>query len=282
MAGSAGNPRSYAVSEIKSRVLNIAQTSIYHVKFGVPSSVIQSLSNKFIGYMNISDIELMCSETSLPGTSLATHEVLNDYHGVSEKMAYRRMYDDTIDLTFYVDRDYRVIEFFDSWIDYICGQGITFTQDEYKGNYVHYRMNYPNTYKSNIYLVKHEKDNGNSMRYTFINAFPINIVSSPISYDQSQLLKCTVSFSYIRYIRERSTTAIIESLPDPRSPKIRESNSLEFWRKNQNNTFDVNKLQKIISNEYYNNGIIRNGPYNQIQGPGDPRQDATNFSRGIG
>ena len=47
---------------------------------------------------------------TLPGSSLTTHEVNNDYHGVTEKMSYRRMYDDTIGLTFYVDRNYKVIK----------------------------------------------------------------------------------------------------------------------------------------------------------------------------
>ena len=63
----------------------------------------------------------MCCEATLPGSSLTTHEVNNDYHGVTEKMAYRRMYDETLGLTFYVDRDYKVIELIEGWMDYITG-----------------------------------------------------------------------------------------------------------------------------------------------------------------
>jgi hypothetical protein len=32
-----------------------------------------------------------------------------------------------------------------------------------------------------------------------VNSYPISITSMPVSYDASSLLKCTVSFSYIRY-----------------------------------------------------------------------------------
>lgn len=282
---SAGNPRNYVVSELKSRILNIAQTSIYHVKFGVPSAVSSFLSSRNVNFQNISNIELLCSQTALPGTSVATHEVKNDYHGVTEKMAYRRMYDDTIDLTFYVDRDYRVIEFFDSWIDYIVGQGTTFTREEYKERYVHYRMNYPSTYKSDIFLMKYEKDYGTSMKYSFINAFPVNIISTPISYDASQLLKCTVSFSYIRYVRERTGTTITGTIPDVRSPGVVEFNSFDIWKRPPLQTdFDYSKLEKLIAPEYYNNGILRlykEGKIDFRQAPGDRRQDATNFSRDI-
>lgn len=283
---SAGNPTYHTISDLKSRFLNIAQTSIYHVKFGVPTNVASFLGSRNINFGDISNIELLCSETSLPGSTLATHEVTNDYHGVTEKMAYRRIYDETIDLTFYVDRDYRVIEFFDSWMDYITGGGTTFTRENYKERYVHYRMNYPTLYKSDIFILKYEKNYGTSMKYSFINAFPINVISTPVSYDQSQLLKCTVSFSYIRYVRERIGTSAVEAIPDPKSPGVVEFNKFDFWKRNPlEKEFDINKwVNKYDFPEYYNNGIdrqIRNGNIDFIQAPGDIRQDNTNFGRGI-
>ena len=230
--GAPGTPRHYAVSELKNRILNIAQTSVYHVKFGLPASASSFLGNSARGITDgvISDIELLCSEASLPGSGLATHDVTNDYHGVAEKMAYRRLYDESIDLTFYVDRDYNVIEFFDGWINYIVGEGTTFSREQYKDPYVHYRMNYPVNYRSTLYIVKFEKDQNisNSMTYTFVNAFPTNIISMPVSYEQSQLLKCTVSFSYTRYVRERIFNSIPQTFPDPKSPGVVEQNTNNF------------------------------------------------------
>ena len=38
------------------------------------------------------------------------------------------------------------------------------------------------------------------LQYKFVNAYPISINSIPVSYDTSQLLKCTVSFYYSRYV----------------------------------------------------------------------------------
>lgn len=236
--GGAGTPRHYAVSELKNRVLNIAQTSVYHVKLQPPSEVISFLQSEGRGFnyygLDGANVELLCAETALPGSTLATHDVTNDYHGVSEKMAYRRMYDDTIDLTFYVDRDYKVIEFFEGWMNFVTGEGTTLGRSDYKRDTAFYRMNYPKSYKSDIYLVKYEKEEPvqrNSLYYTFISAFPISITSMPVSYEQSNLLKCNVSFSYIRYVRERRFTTLPAGISDPRSPQaVKYNTSNTFFR----------------------------------------------------
>ena len=202
-------PNRIKTSDLKSRILNLAQTSVYQVKIQPPPSVNAFLQVKGFNYYNQGEnLELLCSQASLPGTFLRTHEATDDYHGVTEKMAYRRDYDDTLNLTFYVDRNYNVIEFFDSWIDFISGQG---NQKVAKSPYANYRFNFPETYKNNIYLTKFEKEiAGQNLAYTFVNAFPISITSTQVSYEQSDILKCNVSFSYIRYVKERVNAGYID------------------------------------------------------------------------
>jgi len=227
MAGYA--PNTVNTSTLKSRILNIAQTSIYHVKLQPPSLVASYMRGEGINYTAIGDeLELMCTSASLPGNGMMTHDVTNDYAGVSEKMAYRRTYDANLDLTFYVNRKYDAVEFFDAWIDYITGN---MHETRFKSPYVGYRMKWPKDYKTNIFLTKFEKDTYSQMttgqvsgmgqqqvinqdvfndiphlHYTFVNAFPINVASMPVQYETSDLLKLTVSFSYIRYVLERMGT----------------------------------------------------------------------------
>lgn len=216
------SPNTLSISKIKSNLLNLAQTSVYQVKLQPTESAVRFLSslNRDIYYPQVGEsIELLCSDTNLPGSSLATHDVTNDYPGVTEKFAYRRIYDETIDFTFYVDRDYGVIEFLDGWMNYVTGQGSTFPNIDYIDRTKYYRMNYPNLYKTDeLYITKFEKDNLNSMTYQFIGAFPVNIVSMPVSYEASSILKCTASFSYMRYIRTRSKTSFVSSSQNPNSP----------------------------------------------------------------
>ena len=141
---------------MKSRILNLAQTSVYQVKIQPPPEVAAFMQVKgFNYYFEGENLELLCSRTNLPGTFLRTHTVENDYHGVSEQMAYRRQYDETLQLEFYVDRNYNVVEFFDSWIDFISGQG---NQNVAKSAVANYRFNFPQSYKNDIYLTKFEKE----------------------------------------------------------------------------------------------------------------------------
>ena len=206
-------PTKLTVSKIKSRLLNVAQSSLYRLTLQVPQAVRGRLSLSNLDYDNLN---LLCCEATLPGSSLTTHEVNNDYHGTTEKMAYRRLYDETIGLTFYVDREYKIIELLEGWMDYITGID---NKEEYKGEYISYRMAYPNSYKNNIYLTKFERDHfmrdhstsgststrtaRTTLDYTFVQAFPIALTAIPVSYDESSILKCSVSFNFIRYVQQK-------------------------------------------------------------------------------
>ena len=199
-------PEKLSVSKIKSRLLNVAQTSLYRLTLSIPQAVKDNLTA--LSAVDYENIDLLCSEAVLPGSSMTTHEVTNDYHGVTEKMAYRRMYDETVGLTFYVDRDYKVIEMMEGWMDYISGME---HKGAYKNPYASYRMAYPNSYKSDIFLTKFEKDHFHDSRstspildYTFVRAFPLAFTAIPVSYEGSDLLKCNVSFNFIRYVVEKA------------------------------------------------------------------------------
>jgi hypothetical protein len=195
MAQSSGISK-IGVSKLKSTLLKPALTSNYICEFTSPSSV-ESLT----GFVKPSNelITLSCSEASLPGSSVATMDITNDYHGVTEKHGYRRMYDDRADFQFYVDSDYKMIGYFESWIAYITGNSET-NPNRLESTY-NYRVQYPKDYRTNFLITKFERNlEGKYLRYQFIDAFPSSINSMPISYDASQLLKVSVSLSYSRYV----------------------------------------------------------------------------------
>ena len=191
------SPQLRKVSDIKAKLLQPALTSHFQCTFNIPETVKKQLGFNNIGGDINDTLMISCSEASLPGSSLATHELNNDFTGVTQKHAYRRLYDDRADFTFYVDNQYSQIRIFEGWIRYIAGEQLSFGE----ANNVSYRVNYPKNYKTNIYISKFERNfgKGNAMDYTFVNAFPIAVNSMPVSYDTSSLLKCTVSFSYDRY-----------------------------------------------------------------------------------
>lgn len=217
---SAVTPTTVSVSDVKSRILQPSLTSHYLVHLNPPEAVGNFVSQRAkIDYITIN---LSCSEASLPGSSLATHEINNDYTGVTERHAYRRLYDEKADFTFYVDSDYTVIDFFEGWINYIVGEGDPKPTNSYLESTQNYRMKYPDggagygKYREDIYITKFERENkrpGRKLEYRFIKAYPTNITSMPVSYDASNLLKCTVSFTYLRYVRTTSQKGPLVSSP---------------------------------------------------------------------
>lgn len=233
MAVNAPRPRRRSVSDIKSNLLRPATTSHFDVFVQEPSmgNWSQFKSDNQLSGFDQNFLHLCCSETVLPGSSLATTEINNDFTGVTERHAYRRLFDDRIDLTFYVMQDqsvptpdsilgrkslynqfakqkpspnsYLPIRLFEGWIKYIANESIAGENSIANKNYS-YRMRYPEEYYGGIAITKYERDyNHNMLKYNFIGAYPISVSSIPVSYDASDLLKCTVSFSYIRYFIEQ-------------------------------------------------------------------------------
>lgn len=213
-------PKPKKISDLISKIGSVAFTSHFICEFDLPRNARSFFNDRanagFVGSernkKNKKLIQLSCSEASLPGSSLATTEINNDYYGVTEKHAYRRLYDNQADFTFYVDREYKIIDFFENWISYISGEDNL--QEQNTSNYS-YRVNFPNSYKaSSLSITKFERDySGNGITYQFINAFPTSINSMPVSYESSQLLKLTVSFTYSRYTIARGYTPDFTPLP---------------------------------------------------------------------
>lgn len=208
--------------KVKALLLNNALTSHYVCRFEPPRDALTFLTQGGFNYKGKQEfIEFSCSEASLPGSSLMTNEINDDYTGVTERHAYRRQYDDRIDFTFYVDSNYDIITFFERWISYCAGENLQPAVDDW--NYS-YRVNFPKEYQTDaLYVTKFERDVfGNALEYKFIRAYPISITSMPISYDSSQLLKCTVSFTYIRYVIKKFNTELENAIVQDRL--VREDN----------------------------------------------------------
>jgi len=208
-------PRPKTVSDVVSNLLQPSLTSHFDVLIGLPQSSLGTQLRRFIG-PNQDKLHLMCSDAVLPGSQLATTEMNNDFTGVTERHAYRRIYDETIDLTFYVDADnHWPIRFFEEWISAIVNED----QEEAMAKDYFYRVKFPDDYIADqgLRVIKFEKDietrrrvggsfmslptsNPASLEYKFVRSFPRSITSMPVTYDASSLLKCSVQMTYTRYV----------------------------------------------------------------------------------
>lgn len=208
---------------------NLARTNLYQVTIDggwgeLPSrygqTFLQHLANATLPY-NITDfnsgfkgqLSLLCSEANLPASSYATAEVKDNFMGVPQEFAHTRINTD-IDFTFYIDRDYKVLMFFEAWMDYISGGNNpdlnepSLNTQNYIGTGYYRRFKYPKQYKtSQFYIKKFEKDYATSLAtnisYQLVNAFPKSVASIPIAYGEAEIMKVTVTMNYDRYIPRR-------------------------------------------------------------------------------
>lgn len=205
-------PVARMMSEVKTKLLNLSLTSQYSVEIYPPPP---SLISRAFGFtenkpnLNAFDqdvLNLACFEAALPGSSLLTHEAKDDYVGVTEKIAYRKSFDDTASFSFYVNVNHENIFFFEDWIRFISGEPLVRDPSygpNIRSDFVH-RMRFRSEYVSPAIIInKFEKDyekKGVYTEYRFVDAYPTSINSIPVSYESSQLLKVTVNFTFTRYL----------------------------------------------------------------------------------
>ena len=200
------------ISEFKPLLTNVAQTSHYQVFFdGLSRDLFTFLGQKNVDRRFITENSgLLCSAASIPGSALATSDIFGNFTGVQEKFAHTRIFSE-MSLEFYVDKDYKMIKFFEHWMDYIASgserRRITSFSKASPGYF--YRMRYPkgnSGYKCDkTKIVKFNVDYKKEIEYTFIGMFPINLASTPVQYGNSDVLKVNCTFNYERYIAGEST-----------------------------------------------------------------------------
>tara|TARA_B100001564_G_scaffold256382_1_gene218280 strand:+ start:828 stop:1652 length:825 start_codon:yes stop_codon:yes gene_type:complete len=187
------------------------------------SSRRRSSGNDFMEKMSI-----MCAEAELPGTSFQTSLAVGHHQGIQEEFPNLRTFP-PLNLTFYCDLDHVIIEVLESWMTYI--NPITGSKGYNKNPNAYGRFNYPEDYKETIHVTKFERDlfvdrltstlNNSELRqrniqrqeptsrmttYEFINIWPTNLTSMRVAYGQSNVLRCSVTLAYDRFVADFNYT----------------------------------------------------------------------------
>jgi len=206
LAGSPPAPRNLTLSPIDiNSSLGVqlgSHANLFEVSFaGFPISL-RRTSSSFI----YNAAGLLCHNAVLPGTSFGTAELYGAYQQVYQKFAHSRIYP-SVSLTFYEDKSYRMITFFEDWQNHMTVTGSSSVNAQ---NYF-YRMRYPSDYKCDtMFITKYERNYGVKgnygplLQYQFLKVFPLNMSAIPISYGDTDIVKVTVEFSYDRYLMKNN------------------------------------------------------------------------------
>ena len=199
-------PKKYPINDIRSRFQTVALDNKYQIfmepninVYNAAASV--GISRRFVD----EDLGLYVSEAVLPGSSFADVEVSGDRQGITERMPFKRIYDD-VTLTFMVDREYKVLRYFEAWLQLI---NPLHGQNEGKADNQIMTLSYPKDYKCTMSVAKFNKDYFRRgigyVYYCFIRSWPLSISSIPVSYGSGSLLKLNVTFRYERYTMKNVT-----------------------------------------------------------------------------
>ena len=199
-------PRPRRISDLKPTLTNLAQTSHYLVSFGnVSAGLREYLTGRGVDRRFMTgELGLLCFSAQLPFANIATANITGAFTGIGEKFAHSRIFT-PITLSFYVDKEYKVLKFLEHWMEFTAGGthapgGRTGVIKQNRSNYF-VRMQYPEDYRmENTKIYKFERDYANNLEYTFFNLFPQNVTNIAVSYDQSKTLTASATFEYTRYV----------------------------------------------------------------------------------
>ena len=197
-------PRPRSISDILPKIQNVAQTSQFLVKFVLPRGGCRTfLRKKGINDRFIADnVGLLCSDAVLPGSAMAALNTAGDSQGLIEKFAHTRNFTQ-VNFDFMVDNEYKSLKFLEHWMEFISGQ----SNGDPSSDTYHFKMAYPSDYKSNdTRVVKFERNHFQFLEYRFVGLFPLSLNSTRVSYQNSQVLKATATFSFDRYICGESSS----------------------------------------------------------------------------
>lgn len=155
------------------KVGGLMKSSRYSILMTPPTSLIKYNTD-------LRKILLFCSAVSIPGVNLATTQIRT--FGEVRETPYDRIFDN-VNMTFYVDQDMRVKEYFDNWMNSI--QDTETRTFEYYNNYITTILIYVEDARDDSrYLVQLEE------------CYPKQINPIQLSYDNKDTMKLEVSMNY--------------------------------------------------------------------------------------
>lgn len=125
-------------------------------------------------------IGMFCENAQLPGSNILTTP--SRVFGEIREMPYERAYD-PINLSFYVDSDFKVKEYFDKWLEEI------FDPVTRSGNYYE-------KYAKNIEIWVHNVEDNRTYAVVLKEAYPKSVSAVSLDYGSKDIMKLQVTMQY--------------------------------------------------------------------------------------
>lgn len=149
-------------------------------------------------FKDLKKILLFCSDVQMPGVQLSTTQIRQ--YGELRESPYEKQFDN-INMTFYVDNNMAVKNFFDTWVSSI--------QDPKTRTFEYYDY-----YTTNIVLEIEDLKDRKRYEVKLSECYPKNVGSVSVGYDNKEVMKLQVSMNY-KYWTSRAFDAPKETKESP-------------------------------------------------------------------
>lgn len=161
--------------------------------------------------------EFMCDGAALPGYELGRSTEQGGRQGIQEQFVNMRTFT-PVNLSFYVGADYGILRLWQEWANFITplslgsrdvsGSSSGQLKRVNRNDFMQFR--YPDSYKREISITKFERsvhvDGGyvnatpNMITYRLIDAYPLSVDNIRLGYENSDIMRVSVTLAYTRYI----------------------------------------------------------------------------------
>lgn len=148
--------------------------------------------------LNTELVQLYCEQASLPSISFASQPVRT--YGEQREVVYDRTFE-AITLTFIVDRQFKVKEFFDEWANMIVDPTTRL-------------VGYYEKYAKNIKIITQDTKDNNTYETELFEAYPKTIGAITLDHNSKDIAKLQVTFSYKHHVNNR-----LQSPDNDKQPK---------------------------------------------------------------
>lgn len=161
------------IQQVKST--GLAKSSKYLVTFIKPAVVTSSFSTT-----KVEKLCLFCDQIQIPGISIASTP--NRSYGELREAPYEKMFE-PVNLSFYVDSNLDIKNFFDSWVNGM--------QDPVTRQWAFYR-----DYIADINIAVYNEENNQVYSITLYEAYPKNVSAIQLDYAAKDVMKLQVTLNY--------------------------------------------------------------------------------------
>lgn len=180
------------------RTEGLSKANRYSVLISPPAGIADSNSD-------LSRVSLFAESTELPGVTVKTEKL--KIYGPEYIRPTGIDYGQTVNVTFLVDRDFRVRKLFEDWINMVVDKNS-------------YNISYQILYISNqIRFIQLDTQDEERYSITLKEAFPVSIEIMPISYSSDGIHRISVTFAFRRWESMFGSVAETEPREYPQTKK---------------------------------------------------------------